>query len=134
VTKQIYHGFVSLSHFSSLFGSILADNYFGHFRVILWVSVLYVFGHLMLSVGAVPFLGEAFKSWLDYSGLFVIALATGGIKPCVSAFAADQFAEDQKNERRQFFSVCFVDSYTFRGYLSRFGPLFFEVILDRSKI
>jgi dipeptide/tripeptide permease len=84
----------------------LADNYFGRFRIILWVSMLYVCGHVILSVGAVSFLGEAFKSWMDYSGLIVIALATGGIKPCVSAFAADQFEEKQKNERRQFFSVC----------------------------
>lgn len=27
---------------------------------------------------------------LDYGGLLVIAICTGGIKPCVSAFAADQ--------------------------------------------
>ncbi|VDN35255.1 unnamed protein product [Gongylonema pulchrum] len=41
---------------------------------------------------------------LDFSGLAVIALATGGIKPCVSAFAADQFEEHEVNERNQFFS------------------------------
>ena len=28
-------------------------------------------------------------------GLVVIALGTGGIKPCVSAFGGDQFKEDQ---------------------------------------
>lgn len=28
-------------------------------------------------------------------GLILIALGTGGIKPCVSAFGGDQFEEDQ---------------------------------------
>jgi hypothetical protein len=39
------------------------------------------------------------RSTLDFSGLFVIAIATGGIKPCVSAFAADQFPEELHRER-----------------------------------
>jgi len=69
----------------------LADNYFGRFHVILWVSLIYVLGHLLLSIGAIPFLEKSAKLGLDISGLAVIAIATGGIKPCVSAFAADQF-------------------------------------------
>lgn len=104
VAKEIYHSFVSLAYFSPLFGSILADNYFGRFHVILWVSLFYVFGHLLLSIGAIPFLDEIVKRTLDYSGLAVIAIATGGIKPCVSSFAADQFRDDQHRERTQFFS------------------------------
>jgi dipeptide/tripeptide permease len=86
----LYHAFVSLGYFSSLFGSIAADNYFGRFRVILWVSLVYVSGHVLLSAGAIPSLDYTVRSILDFSGLFVIALATGGIKPCVATFAADQ--------------------------------------------
>ncbi|MFH4978517.1 hypothetical protein AB6A40_005226 [Gnathostoma spinigerum] len=99
-----YHAFVSLAYFTPLLGSIAADNYFGRFRVILWVSIVYVIGHVLLSVGAIPDLIPSLKSMLDFTGLFVIALATGGIKPCVSAFAADQFDESQSHERAQFFS------------------------------
>ncbi|KAI6182772.1 Peptide transporter 3 [Aphelenchoides bicaudatus] len=99
-----YHAFVSLAYFSPLFGSIAADNYFGRFRVILWVSLVYVAGHALLSVGAIPYLDYTLRSIFDFGGLIVIALATGGIKPCVSAFAADQFREDQQEERSQFFS------------------------------
>lgn len=43
-------------------------------------------------------------------GLFLIALGTGGIKPCVSAFGGDQFEEE--HVRLLFFpkicSVCFL--------------------------
>jgi len=64
-----------------------------------------VAGHALLSIGAIPALAVTIKSFLDYFGLFVIALATGGIKPSVLAFAADQFGEEQRKERAHFFSV-----------------------------
>ena len=85
-----YHSFVSLAFFSPFLGSIAADNYFGRFRVILWVSLVYVFGHVLLSTGAIPYLDYRIRTLLDVCGLVVIALATGGITPCVSSFAADQ--------------------------------------------
>lgn len=34
-------------------------------------------------------------SALSMVGLFLIALGTGGIKPCVAAFGGDQFNENQ---------------------------------------
>jgi solute carrier family 15 oligopeptide transporter 1 len=103
----IYHSFVSLAYFSPLFGSIAADNFFGRFEVIRLVSVIYVLGHVLLSVGAIPQLAYGVRTVFDFAGLVVIALATGrtspvflpafiifpitgGIKPCVAAFAADQ--------------------------------------------
>ena len=38
-------------------------------------------------------------------GLIVIAMGTGGIKPCVSAFGGDQFKDDQGDNLRRFFSL-----------------------------
>ena len=32
---------------------------------------------------------------MTFGGLFLIALGTGGIKPCVAAFGGDQFKEHQ---------------------------------------
>jgi dipeptide/tripeptide permease len=42
---------------------------------------------------------------LSSVGLFVIAVGTGGIKPCVSAFGGDQFKPHQDGYRRSFFSL-----------------------------
>ncbi|CAD6184562.1 unnamed protein product [Caenorhabditis auriculariae] len=100
----IYHAFSCIAYLTPLIGSLLADSVFGRFKVILYGSSIYVFGHVLLSGGAIPFLGYELRSVLDFSGLFVIAFATGCIKPCVSAFAADQFTEEQADLRAQFFS------------------------------
>lgn len=126
---SLYHAFVCLAYFSPLFGSIAADNYFGRFKVILWVSLFYVFGHALMSIGAIPYLDYNLRQVLDFSGLFVIALGTGGIKPCVSAFAADQFEENQAQERAQFFSFFYfaVNAGSF------FAILFTPIIRSRVK-
>lgn len=43
--------------------------------------------------------------WLDFIGLIVIGLGTGGIKPCVQPFGADQFVKGQEKQLAQFFSI-----------------------------
>ena len=37
--------------------------------------------------------------WILYLGLYLMALGTGGIKPCVSSFGADQFDDTDPLER-----------------------------------
>lgn len=42
----------------------------------------------------------------SFVGLFIIAMATGGIKPCVSAFGGEQFVMPQQaTQLESFFSV-----------------------------
>uniref|UniRef100_A0A3B3VZ38 Solute carrier family 15 member 1 n=1 Tax=Poecilia latipinna TaxID=48699 RepID=A0A3B3VZ38_9TELE len=47
-------------------------------------------------------------SVLSMAGLLLIALGTGGIKPCVAAFGGDQFGDHQDKQRRTFFSVFYL--------------------------
>lgn len=41
-------------------------------------------------------------------GLALIALGTGGIKPCVSAFGGDQFVAGQEKQLQSFFSFFYI--------------------------
>lgn len=87
-----------------IFGSILADGFFGRYKAILIGSIVCCLGILLMTVGAISTMGKEAMTALSYAGLFTIALATGGIKPCVSAFAADQFPPEMEDERTQYFS------------------------------
>jgi POT family proton-dependent oligopeptide transporter len=88
--KEIFHLFVMAVYFCPLLGGYLADRFWGKYRTILWLSLVYCAGHLCLAL---------FDDWAAgfYFGLFLIALGSGGIKPCVSAFVGDQFTAGQKH-------------------------------------
>lgn len=87
--NEISHIFVALAYAMPVVGALAADWFFGKFKVIFYVSILYCFGHLMLAL---------FDKDLDgfYIGLIVIAAGAGGIKSCVSANVGDQF--DKSNQ------------------------------------
>ncbi|MDP1579184.1 MAG: POT family MFS transporter [Candidatus Didemnitutus sp.] len=78
-----YHLFLASNYFFPIFGAILADAFFGKYRTIFWLSLVYCVGHLALAVDDTR-LGLGI-------GLSLIALGAGGIKPCVSANVGDQF-------------------------------------------
>jgi POT family proton-dependent oligopeptide transporter len=87
--NEMSHMFVTLAYFMPLVGALMADWFFGKYRVILFVSVFYTIGHFILSVSG--------SSYAIFSaGLIVIACCAGGIKSCVSANLGDQF--DRSNE------------------------------------
>uniref|UniRef100_A0A8C2CUW3 Solute carrier family 15 member 1b n=1 Tax=Cyprinus carpio TaxID=7962 RepID=A0A8C2CUW3_CYPCA len=49
-----------------------------------------------------------FHTAMSMLGLILIALGTGGIKPCVAAFGGDQFEEHQEKQRSTFFSIFYL--------------------------
>ena len=115
-----YFAFVSCTaYFTPVFGAIVADSYIGRYRTILWFGLAYFVGLVVLTAGAyLPESGESseeneggdnidnnagtdpssssllLKELLTLVGLAFACIGTGGIKPCVSAFGADQVAED----------------------------------------
>lgn len=81
---HIWVGWVYLTPF---LGALLADILFGKYRTIISLSIVYCAGHAALAVMGIQ--GDA-RWWLT-AGLALIALGSGGIKPCVSAHVGDQF-------------------------------------------
>lgn len=86
----IFHIFTSLVYLFPLIGAVLADGWLGKYRTIFYLSIVYALGGAFLSTGAIPSLGIPTKTF-TWIGLLLIAVGTGGIKPCVSAFGGDQF-------------------------------------------
>lgn len=87
--NRITHLFNTLVYLLPLAGAILADWFFGKYKVILYLSLVYCAGHACLSI---------FENDLNgfLLGLLLIAIGSGGIKPCVSANLGDQF--DKSNQ------------------------------------
>lgn len=88
-----FHDFVSLVYLTPLFGALLADFFFGKYRIIMWLSVVYCLGHGALALMGLA--GEA-GTWLMV-GLWLVAVGSGGIKPCVSAHVGDQFGRRNRD-------------------------------------
>ncbi len=82
--------FVALAYTMPLLGGLAADWFFGKYRVILYISMVYCVGHLYLALFENNLSGFTF-------GLVLIAIGAGGIKSCVSANVGDQFDESNQH-------------------------------------
>jgi len=101
----IYHTFSMFCYFTPIFGAMIADQLLGKFRTIVYISLIYILGHLLKTLAAVPTLGIPPVEF-SLLGLALIAIGTGGIKPCVSAFGGDQFKlPEQERQLQTFFSI-----------------------------
>ena len=98
VAKKIVHDWKSLTYLLPLIGAFIADRYWGRYRTILWVSFAYCAGHALMSAT------EGTK-WGLYAGLILLAIGSGGIKPCVSAFVGDQFGPGQEKQLTKAYSL-----------------------------
>ena len=87
--KKWFHLFVSAVYFTPLIGAVISDVWLGKFKTIVSFSVLYCvgFGFLVYDHTRAGLVG----------GLAIIALASGIIKPCLSANVGDQFGASNKH-------------------------------------
>ncbi|MEM0982951.1 MAG: POT family MFS transporter [Planctomycetota bacterium] len=103
--KIIFHAFVWLAYLTPMIGAIISDVFWGKYKTILIISLLYCVGHGLL---ALMDLGPHFGTWdmkpFMYAGLLFIAFGAGGIKPCVSANVGDQFGRKNKHLMTQVFN------------------------------
>ncbi|HEY3864005.1 MAG TPA: MFS transporter [Verrucomicrobiae bacterium] len=82
------HLFGTAVYLMPLAGGWLADRWLGRYWTILSISLFYCLGHGTLALYGGTRLGL-------FTGLALIAIGAGGIKPCVSAFVGDQFKPSQ---------------------------------------
>lgn len=100
-------------YITPLIGAFFADAYLGRFWTIASFMIVYIIGLALLTMassvkGLVPTSCDDngvchptdAQAAVVFVALYLIALGTGGIKPCVSSFGADQFDENDEREKK----------------------------------
>ncbi len=91
--SEYMHLFVFAVYLTPIAGAIISDRFWGKYKTIISLSIVYCLGHAALAFMGVT--GSA-AMWL-LAGLGLISVGAGGIKPCVSAHVGDQFGENNKH-------------------------------------
>jgi proton-dependent oligopeptide transporter, POT family len=112
--KDIFHSFVIGVYFFPLLGGWLSDRFFGKYNTVLWFSLIYCAGHACLAMF------EDNKTGF-FTGLFLIALGSGGIKPLVVSFVGDQFDQTNKSLARVVFDAFY--------WIINFGSFFASLLM-----
>ncbi|KAF7816072.1 protein NRT1/ PTR FAMILY 8.1-like [Senna tora] len=99
-------------YITPLIGAFLADAFLGRYWTIASFSIVYVIGMTLLTLSAsIPAIkptcdvdkgnceATVTQNAVSFLALYLIALGTGGIKPCVSSFGADQFDDADAAEK-----------------------------------
>lgn len=98
--KSIFAYTTALAYFMPILGGVVSDSWLGKFKTIFIFSLVYVAGGGLLAGTAIDP-----AAWGAFLALFLISVGTGGIKPCVSAFGADQLPQDQPKALSTFFHM-----------------------------
>lgn len=101
-----------------MIGAIIADRLAGKYRTILYLSLVYCLGHAVLAIGESSLSGM-------YLGLGLIAVGSGGIKPCVSANVGDQFGRGNWFRVRTIYQIFY--------FSINFGSFFATILIPRVK-
>jgi POT family proton-dependent oligopeptide transporter len=116
------HLFVASAYFFPILGALLSDWLLGKYRTIISLSLVYCAGHAVLAINNQR-IGLAV-------GLTLIAIGSGGIKPCVSAHVGDQFGRQNHHLLSRVFSWfyfainfgAFISTLLTPWLLDHFGP------------
>ncbi len=107
-----------------MIGAILADRLLGKYQTILWLSLVYCAGHAVLS-GVDAVLDPNAKLYIMYVGLGLIAVGSGGIKPCVSANVGDQFGKANWDKVTTIYQIFY--------FSINFGSFFSTLLIPYTK-
>lgn len=114
-----------------ILGAYIADSYLGRFWTFTISSLIYVTGMLLLTLAVslksmkpscengVCNKASTMQIAFFYTSLYIIAIGTGGTKPNISTFGADQFDDFDPHEKK--LKVSFFNWWMFSAFL---GALF----------
>ncbi|HLW57768.1 MAG TPA: POT family MFS transporter [Bacteriovoracaceae bacterium] len=109
---SVYHLFAGACYLTPLLGAWISDRIWGKYKTILYLSLIYCVGHAVLAIWE--------TEYGLYVGLGLIALGSGGIKPCVSAHVGDQFKANQQHLLKKIYELFY--------FMINFGSFFSTLI------
>ncbi|CAL4919854.1 unnamed protein product [Urochloa decumbens] len=97
---------VSVTTLMPLVGGFLADGYLGRFSTVVFSTVVYLLGLMVLATAQLaprlkPGHSLHLHETLFFVGIYLVSVGTGGHKPALESFGADQFDESHASERVQ---------------------------------
>lgn len=118
LARSTIHLFIAGVYALPMIGAIIADRLAGKYQTILYLSLVYCAGHAALALWEEHL-------WGMYLGLALIALGSGGIKPCVSANVGDQFGKNNWFRVRTVYQIFY--------FSINFGSFFATISIPRVK-
>lgn len=109
---SVYHLFAGACYLFPVLGAFISDRIWGKYNTILYLSLVYCLGHAVLAIWE--------TTYGLYAGLALIALGSGGIKPCVSAHVGDQFKANQTHLLKRVYELFY--------FMINFGSFFSTLI------
>ena len=116
--QAMVHLFIAGVYAFPMIGAIWADRILGKYRTIIALSLVYCAGHAVLSVA-----DDTLEGMLV--GLALIAVGSGGIKPCVSAHVGDQFGAGNWNLVSKVFQAFY--------FIINFGSFFSTIMIPWTR-
>ncbi|KAJ9066660.1 hypothetical protein DSO57_1007465 [Entomophthora muscae] len=109
--KSQVHLFNGLVYMFPLVGAALSDSFLGKYKTIVYLSFVYLLGNTLLSIFSINGILGQFGNYPYYAYIIpaiLIAVGTGGIKPCVASHGGDQFLPSQAPLMDKFFAIFYV--------------------------
>ncbi|KAG8061566.1 hypothetical protein GUJ93_ZPchr0003g17597 [Zizania palustris] len=96
----------SVTTLMPLLGGFLADGYLGRFSTVLYSTLIYLTGLILMAVSQLaprlkPEHNLHLHETLFFIGIYLVSIGTGGHKPALESFGADQFDDSHATERVQ---------------------------------
>ncbi|XP_062212871.1 protein NRT1/ PTR FAMILY 5.6-like [Phragmites australis] len=97
---------MSVTTLVPLLGGFVADGYLGRFSTVVFSTIIYLLGLILLATTQLapslkPDHSLHLHETLFFVGIYLVSIGTGGHKPSLESFGADQFDESHATERVQ---------------------------------
>jgi POT family proton-dependent oligopeptide transporter len=120
------HIFIFATYGFSFAGAFISDIYWGKYKTIIILSIVYCLGHFVLAIFETKF---GF-----FAGCTLIAIGAGGIKPCVSAHVGDQFDSTNSHLIEKMYNWFYfaINAGSFIAYISAEALLRNEYLVSKG--